>query len=222
VQGLPYTLFWEPYNEEPRDTVVADFTWIEQFGGEFDGIHVALVRPWSLFSVWAAAGRNVYLGLAEQPEIRLLGPNGRLLRIIRWQEEPAPITAADRRLYDERREEFLRDYPDYSPQVYAPLDEAPLPDRKPFYSGLMVDDQANLWVQRYPSEIAGGRIDVWPKYEYPEEWMVLDAEGRWLGVVTTPAGHQVKGVERDQVITVWKDHLDVERVRFYRLNKSGQ
>ena len=85
-----------------------------------------------------------------------------------------------------------------------------------------MDDQANLWVQRYPSEIAAGRIYAWPRYQYPEEWMVFDAEGRWMGTVTTPAGHHVKGVERDQVITVWKDDLDVERVRFYRLNKLRQ
>ena len=222
VEALPYALFWEPHGGEPRDTVASGFRWIEHFGGIFDGLHVALGRPWSLSSVWAAAGNNVYLGMADQPEIRMLGPTGRLLKIIRWEGEPEPITVADRRLYEERREEFLRGQSPVRQDIYPPLDRSPVPDRKPFYSGLMVDDQANLWVQRYPSEIAGGRIDVWPKYEFPVEWMVFDAGGRWMGEITTPAGHRVLGIERDQLITVWRDHLDVERVRFYRLNKSGQ
>ena len=100
VGDRPYALFWEAHGGESRDTVAAGFRWVEQFGGEFDGTHIALGRPWGLASVWAATGWDVYLGLADRSEIRHLDRNGRLLKIVRWDEAPSPITHTDRRLYE--------------------------------------------------------------------------------------------------------------------------
>jgi hypothetical protein len=85
-------------------------------------------------------------------------------------------------------------------------------------------------VRRYPDFIAG-RPDLYdrdvplryspPPGDVPEVYSVIDAAGRWLGEVDVPADFVVRGVYRNRVLGVWKDELDVEHVRVYRLLKEA-
>ena len=54
VRGLLKTLIWEA-PAGVRDTVKAGFSWVDQFGGVFDGLAVALLQPWSPQAVWATS-----------------------------------------------------------------------------------------------------------------------------------------------------------------------
>jgi len=48
---------------------------------------------------------------------------------------------------------------------------------------------------------------------------VFDPEGRWLGVVETPAGFTMEEVGRDWVLGVSTDELDVQYVEMWGLVK---
>ena len=50
-------------------------------------------------------------------------------------------------------------------------------------------------------------------------WSVFDPEGRLLGTVVTPEDFAPKHIGDDFVLGVWKDEVDVERVRLYPLEK---
>lgn len=108
--------------------------------------------------MWSASGWNVYLALGDRAEIQFLDRRGALLRLTRWEAIPDPVTNADRRLFTARRESFLAGESPERRQVYPALEDTPFPDTKPLYSEMFVDDDQNLWLQKYPSEIAGGQI----------------------------------------------------------------
>lgn len=218
----PYWLYWERHNGR-RDTVAARVPWAEFFGGWLNGVHVSLVRPWGHHSAWAIDGDHVYLGLGDRPEVRMFDPKGRLVRIIRWDGEGEPITAADRRLYSERRRAYLRDKPSNFGEIYIAREKAPLPQRKPAYSRLLADDEGNLWAQKYPMGAAGRKdLSAWKSRDFPEEWTVFDRDGRWLGDVTVPANHEVLAIQRGHVVTVWRDSLDAEQIRFLRITSPNR
>lgn len=50
---------------------------------------------------------------------------------------------------------------------------------------------------------------------------VYDPEGRWLGDVETPSGGRAWDIGNDDVSGVWRDALDVQPVRMYRLVTEG-
>jgi hypothetical protein len=44
------------------------------------------------------------------------------------------------------------------------------------------------------------------------DWDVFDAQGRFLGVVNTPAGFTPRVFGGDKIYGVWRDELDVQYV----------
>ena len=82
--------------------------------------------------------------------------------------------------------------------------DIPFPETFPAYRSFLVDDERNLWVAEYRR---------WPR------WAVFDPEGRFLGNVPTPRNGQVTHIGSDFVLGVWRDEMDVEQVRVYRLIK---
>jgi hypothetical protein len=185
--------------------------------------------PWGADGAWAVGRNRFYYGSTDHAEFRVYTRAAGLSTIVRWAEMPRPITQEDRRLYAARREWLLKAFPPAGP-VISPLEDYPdVPALKPIFRSFILDDAGNLWVRRYPAFLAG-RPDLFdrdvpmrytPPPGDPEVWNVFDAEGRWLGEVRTPADLVVKDIDRDRVIGVWKDTLDVEHVRAYRLRKPG-
>ena len=111
---------------------------------------------------------------------------------------------------------------DHSPEDVARLEEVwrrgPMAETLPVLRTMHYDDAGNLWVE--PFYLLGADI---PPYQ------VFAPDGTWLGEVALPAGHERGWVAElaprlelgaDYVLGVWKDDLDVQRVRMYRLEKS--
>ena len=48
-------------------------------------------------------------------------------------------------------------------------------------------------------------------------WGLFDVDGRWLGSLSLPPRFRLTDVEEDRILGVWRDELDVERVREYQL-----
>lgn len=236
VGRVSYTLFWGTLDNLSRDSLAASPGW-EAEVDLVDDWPQPLPLPWGARAAWAV-GRDgeedrVYLTMADRPEVQVFDGGGRLVRILRWPAEAAPVTAADRALYAEKRDRWLEKYPQVEEAIPELGGYATVPSEKPVLLGLLVDDEGNLWARGYP-DAAAGRPDLYdysdpdapfrenpPPGAAPERWQVFDPDGRLLGTVEVPADLAVRTVHRNRLVGVWRDSLDVESVRFYRLRKPG-
>lgn len=82
------------------------------------------------------------------------------------------------------------------------------PDFFPAFADLRVDDQDRLWARVYARPDAAHA-----------EWVIFE-RGRWVARLTVDAAFQLLAIEGDRVIGVWRDDLDVEIVRMYRLRRG--
>lgn len=212
-----WVFYRETTDTGARDTV-GFFPTIEVVTISYSGTTLGQPVPWSAETVWAARGDTVYLGMSNVPEIRVVDGRGAVHRLIRWVAEPAPVTAADRARLSERRRARLRKQPQGA-RYFPPLDRFPVPEEKPLYSKIVVDDEGNLWIRAYP-ELPVTFAPSVPKAGDPSEmWTVFDPAGRWLGTVEMPAALQVYKIQGGYVIGRWEDELDVEHVRLHRIEK---
>ncbi len=161
----------------------------------------------------AAMGRDgFYVALGENhgPEIRQYGTAG-LSRLIRLAEPSAgaPSTADIRALIefdyapyampDTTRERISRD-------LLRRYRELPLPEIKPVFSRLLIDDAGWLWAELYRFEV-----------EAPVRWLVFDPHGEGVGSVDMPPDLHLWQIGQDFVLGVWMDEHRVEYVRRHAL-----
>jgi len=232
VGRVSYTLFWGTLDNSVRDSISTIPGW-EAEVKLISGGAQPLALPWGAGAKWAVRGDEVFLGMSDRPEIRVFDSVGLLTQVIRWPDTPRPVSAADRALYADRRERWLEKYPQVG-EAFPDLDEySTVPTEKPALLSLLTDDEGNLWVREYPASVAG-RPDI---YDYsnpdapfrenpapsqdPERWNVFDSTGRLLGAVEVPADLAVRSIHKNRLIAIWRDEFDVERIRFYHLNKDG-
>lgn len=212
-------LYWDATASGERDTVAAVVPGYEAVHFSYSGQTDNYVLPWGRQTAWAVKIDTVYLGLGDTPEIRVVDRRGTVRRFIRWTAEPAPVTAADRTRFTEWRQKRLRERP-IEATFLPPLDRFPVPEKKPLYSDLKLDDEGNLWVREYPLPKNGWRNIYRPEAGTPPEtWDVFDPQGRWLGPVEMPAALDVFRIQGGYVIGRWRDELDVERLRLHRIHK---
>lgn len=231
VGRVSYTLFWETLSTSVRDTVREHPGWEAQVN-LISGWAQPLPLPWGAWATWAVGSDLVYVGSSHRPEVKVFDRAGRLTQVIRWAEERSPVTAADRAAYSAKREKWLQLFPE-AEEAIPTLDQyMTVPGEKPVLLSLLCDDEGNLWVRQYATSVAG-RPDL---YDYsnpsapfrenpgpdqvPERWKVFDSSGRLMGSVDVPADLAVRAVNNNLLIAVWRDALDVERVRAYGLKKG--
>ncbi len=153
----------------------------------------------------ATADDRWYYGALDRFEIEVYTPGGDLRRLIRRDVPPRPVTAG----HEEEWRRYVREEFSFMPAaVQGWYLNLPFPETLPAHGAILPDAEGNLWVAAYSLE------------EEPARWSVFDADGRFLGTVATPAGGTLTDVGADYVLGVWRDELDVERVRLYRLVKG--
>jgi len=142
---------------------------------------------------------GIHAGTADRYEYRQFAADGRLLRIVRWHATPLAVTAAHIRQLRER--EVARGA--ITERAFA---EIPLPDSLPAYQRFLMSLTGELWVQDYQ-----------PPGDSVQWWTVFSGNGRALSRVELPPGLYAFEIGRDHVVGRWRDELDVEHVRVYRL-----
>jgi len=188
------------------------------------------------FVVW---GRDTYAGTngrvtvvagSDFPEYKVF-QDRRLSMIVRWSPEPQRVEAADRDHYSALRDRLVDEFPPLS-EFLLELGEYPdIPETKPVFAGVLVDDENRVWLRRYPAFVAG-RPDV---FDYTgssfahvlrqalseqENWTVFEADGRWLGSVSLPPNFSLKVVRNGEAIGVQYEALGVERVVAYQVSQG--
>jgi len=155
----------------------------------------------------AVRGNEVIIGDQVRFELGVYTASGALLRIVRVPDVDLHLGAAD--LDAEIRARLAREQPDRRQRLRAHLEAMEAPATRPAYGRILVDRPGHIWVAEY-----SGALDE------PRSWRVFDAEGRLLGRVALPARFRLHDIGDDWLLGTWRDELDVERVRLYRLRKG--
>lgn len=159
-----------------------------------------------------ASGSVVQATAGDRDEVVRIGADGVLQALWRLDRPRREIPLDDLRRHGLRRGDQVAQLP---PMVASRVTEAILaagvPSILATFDQQLVDDAGRTWL----------RDDIGPERRdsLPQQWQVLDAEGRWLATVTTPRRLTVWQVAGDRVVGLWRDRYDAEQVRTYRLRR---
>jgi len=152
-----------------------------------------------------------YLFVSDQDDwaIQVFAPSGDLVRVIRRNWDPVPVSRRDGRAYFRERLESIDDAARRA-QYEKYLEGLPLPKHFPPFGRLLGDLEGYLWVQEFqrPGKETG-------------RWMVFDPEGNPMAHVTFPRGFRPLEIGRDYVLGLFLDEMDVEAIQMYELFRSG-
>ncbi len=155
----------------------------------------------------AAMGRRIFRGANDAMQVEELDKSGDLVRILRIPDYPLDLS--DARIAAER-DVVLDRSPPGTPFQQA-FEDAPASDTRPAFADILVDPSGAVWLQLHRGE---------SEQDQPQEWLVLDADGTWLGRVTIPDRFRVSDITMDAVLGVWRDELDVEHPQVLRLTRN--
>lgn len=172
----------------------------------------SLSPPFARRSVAAAGRDRLFLGLADDYEVRVYGADGGLAMIIRRDDPLRPVTERD---LDSLIAHRVRQLGEDAPRERARqrmrqlLDRITLPDRKPVYQDLAVDKTGSLWVRGYQPPWASGSA----------RWSVYGPDGRHIAEVDLPHGLRPTWIGEDRILGVHEGPLEVQTVRMYSLSR---
>ena len=89
------------------------------------------------------------------------------------------------------------------------LDQVPVPQTRPEYSGISLDHDGNLWVRLGPEDRGQAMA-----------YLVFDQAGGLLGRVSMPPV-RVLEIGPDYVLAVHRDELEVEYVQTFEITKPS-
>lgn len=160
----------------------------------------------------AADGNGIFYGSADLMEVRELSSTGDVVRILRIPGYP--LSLADEEIDAERAAQFDARVPPGAPVppiVRQFIEELPAPATRPAYADILTDPSGAVWLELYR-----GRSEQ----DRPQAWLVLDADGTWLGTVDAPDDFAVMDITMDAVLGVWTDELGVEHPQVLTLART--
>jgi hypothetical protein len=159
-------------------------------------------------TVAAISGSTVVVGDQAAFDLRVFDRTGTLLRSIRVDGIDLTI---DEQMVERATDALLEPIPEADrPAAREWLSAMPGSPSRPAFDRMIVTGTGEIWVSE----------NVPPPLE-PRAWYVLDAEGRWLGIVRAPARFAIESVEADRVAGIWRDEFDVEHARIYALDRPA-
>jgi hypothetical protein len=164
--------------------------------------------PFVPHATGSVSSNSVFWTDGETPEIGEYDLQGQLQRIFRTGLQGHPVTEEVISAELDRRAAWGHRSREYWAEE---LSQLPLPDRLPIFKSLQTDEVGWLWAEVYPKDST-----------QPKEWVVFDLEGYARGTIKTPGGVEVLRIGKDFILGVWKDHLGVEHVHRYALNREPE
>ena len=166
--------------------------------------------PFSRNTLVTWTADRLYVGETGRPEIEVLRLDGSLERLIRWVGDSVRVTGQD---HDDFREEVLRELTARGRQNRRAdferwLAAVPYPEVKPAFDALATDPAGQVWVRNW-SEANAQR----------DRWTVFAPDGHIIAALDVPIGLELLDVGEDYVLALWKNEVDLEYVRLYRLEK---
>ena len=154
-------------------------------------------------------GGRLFLGSSDMMQVEELDRSGSLARILRIPGYPLELSDA---LVAAERAARLEAVPEALPAFLRRMvEDFPTPTTRPAYDNILVDPSGALWLELYRGN---------SEQDQPEEWLVLDADGIWLGNVGIPDRFTLTDITMETVLGVWRDELDVEHPQVLRLTRN--
>ncbi len=130
------------------------------------------------------------------------------MRILRIPGYPLDLSDAQAAAERDARLEAFR--PGSTSVFRLLVEDLPIPTTRPAYAEMLVDPSGAVWLKLYRGA---------SEQDQPQEWLVLDADGTWLGTVEVPPRFTVMHITMEAVLGVWQDELDVEHPQVLRLTR---
>ena len=156
-----------------------------------------------------ALGQHILRGSSDTMQLEELDMSGNLVRILRIPDYPLHLSAAQ--IAAERSHVLDRFPPGSTSVLKTVLEAVPASETRPAYADMLVDPSGSVWLELYRGE---------SERDQPQEWLVLDADGTWLGTVGIPDGFSVSDITMDAVLGVRRDELGVEHPQVLRLTRK--
>ncbi len=173
--------------------------------GEFGGAEPLFARSAHIETL---EGR-LFRGSSDMMQVEELDRSGSLVRILRIPGYPLELSDA---LVAAERAARFEAVPEAMPAFLRQMvEDFPTPATRPAYSDLLVDPSGAVWLQLHRGT---------SEQDQPQEWLVLDADGTWLGNVGIPGRFTVSDITMETVLGVWRDELDVEHPQVLRLTRN--
>jgi hypothetical protein len=176
--------------------------------------------PFGASSVAAPYEDGFLYGTGQGFEVGQYDATGKLVRILRRTYRQEPIIGGDLEDYAKWMMARMpgRETADsaYLADTELKLRQLHHPEFRPALSGLVVDDEDNVWLQEFRW------VDPFslPPETRPESWSVFDKKGRWITEVRVPAGFVIRSVSNGKVYGVQVDSAGTAGVRVYPLIKK--
>lgn len=151
-------------------------------------------------------GGRIYYGSADLMEVRELGPDGALLRVLRIPEYPLELT--DEQVEAERQARFGS----VPAMLRQAIEAMPAPATRPAYRDMLVDPTGAIWLRPFDGASEGGT---------PLDWQVLASDGTWLGGVTVPTNVRLWEIGMDEALGSWIDGSGQQHPLVLRLRRGG-
>ena len=179
--------------------------------------------PW-LGAVAAFAGglSAFYYGYPAEYSVRQYSAKGRLLRIVRREWDPRPITEADKDAHTKAwGERWVRTDGSEASNELADHRNDPFARTLPAFSQMLVDGHGRLWIREAHLADAAwaGQLNTMPVV--PSTWSVFDSRGGWLCDVVMPARFLPRDIGRDYILGIELGTDDIQTVALYPLFGGG-
>ncbi len=162
-------------------------------GFRMSGGVATAAQPFAPVGVVATTPGGFVYGWSSSCELRLFNRSGQLTRVVRAALDPVPVTKQERADTSfGMPPELARISTQYAVEHYAP------------FNRVLVDRLQYLWIRRIHPDTS---------------WDVFGPDGQWATTVTLPEGVVINDIGEDYVLGVWKDEMDVQYVRMYRLER---
>jgi|GEM_PF-1263703 len=158
--------------------------------------------PWTTMTVFAVGRDRIAVAWTGKSEVRVHDATGAVDRIVRWSQDPEHVSAED-------VEDLIQRAPVESRRDYGRI---PLPDTKPMFGRVLLDDANVIWVGMNERRPDGRR-----------RWIVFNRGGVAEGYVDTPPRVRVRSISSGYLVGVEVDDLGVERVVVFKMKgRSGR
>ncbi len=172
--------------------------------------------PFGKNTVIGAGAPGVYLARNDRFEVEVLSGDGSLRRLIRVQDDPAPITDGEAEIHRESlREQMQTSALDRLPAAMKQsfldrIDKATYPATYPWVEAIIPGENGTIWVQSVQRPGADAR-----------EYVVFDSAGALVDRLLMPPGVRVLAVDLSRILGLWKDEDDVEHLRVYQITMNN-
>ena len=164
--------------------------------------------PFGKIPLVAAAPNRLFFGSGDEWEVEAYDLTGRLERVIRLDRPRVPVTDTDIGRLIEWMVDTYASSEEAAQRLRQDTRELPVAEFRPPFGALEADLLGYLWAEEH--RLPGDEV---------RKYTIFDAEGRVAGVVTLPERVAPLEIGADYLLGLYRDEVEVEYVRMYRLER---